>query len=80
MAILALVTKSDEIRLVVPWAAEFARVRNTPLTVLCWTYSPLDQQKHESTDPDNLTAEVQVFVDEFGNSGSVSELVAAEQL
>jgi hypothetical protein len=32
MAILALITKPEEISLVVPWAAEFAKARDSSLT------------------------------------------------
>ena len=41
MSVLALVTKSEEVKLVITWASEFAAARNTTLTVLCWARSPM---------------------------------------
>ena len=43
MSILALVTSPEEIVLVVPWAAKVASVRESSLTILCWSYSPTPQ-------------------------------------
>ena len=41
MSVLALIRDETAIGLVLPWASEFARARDTSLTVVCWTYSPL---------------------------------------
>jgi hypothetical protein len=80
MAILALITKSEEIRLVVSWGAEFAKARSSPLTVTCWTYSPLAQPEDESTERDSLVAEVRRFVEESGGSGSLSQLATSGKI
>ena len=43
MSVLALVTKTEEVELVIPWALQFARARETTLTVLCWARSPIEK-------------------------------------
>jgi len=40
VSVLALVTKLEEVGPVVTWAIEFARSRETTLSVLCWAHSP----------------------------------------
>ncbi len=40
MSILALVTKTEDVGLLIPWAHQFAKARETNLTVLCWADSP----------------------------------------
>ena len=67
MSVLALVTNSEEIGLVVPWAAEFASSRNASLTILCWNYSTTPQQpesisEEESNKADNLVTAVRRFI------------------
>jgi uncharacterized hydrophobic protein (TIGR00271 family) len=63
VSVLALVTKLEEIKLVVTWASEFAVARDTTLTVLCWARSPLalEPQSVDGEEPkpvDDLPAEV----------------------
>ncbi len=41
MAVIALIDNERSIRLVIPWACEFAQARSTSLTVACWTRSPV---------------------------------------
>lgn len=43
MSVLALVTKLDDVELVVRWSAAMAVSRETSLTVLCWAYAPTAQ-------------------------------------
>jgi hypothetical protein len=43
MSVLALVTKTEEVALVIPWALQFAKARETTLTVLCWASTPVEQ-------------------------------------
>ncbi len=63
MSVLALVTKPEEVTLVIKWGSEFAAARNTALTVLCWDRSPVvldpriaDDEETEAVD--GLVAEV----------------------
>ncbi len=62
MSVLALVTKSDDVELVVGWAAEFAAARATTLSVLCWARSPLAVDPHSASDED--TSAVDELVDQ----------------
>ena len=66
MSVLAVVTKPEEIRPVVTWAAEFAVALDTMLTVLCWSYSPniLQNQPQTSkkTSTDALITDVRRFI------------------
>ena len=39
MSVLALITKVEEVALVVRWSLEFGRARQDPVTVLCWAES-----------------------------------------
>jgi uncharacterized hydrophobic protein (TIGR00271 family) len=81
MAVLALITKPEEINLVVPWAGEFARARDSSLVVVCWTYSVPDKRSDESPDrekDDDLTAKVRRFVAESETDGSLFQLALSE--
>jgi len=67
MSILALVTSPEEIGLVVPWAARFAAVRDTSLTILCWSYSATPEASvmtgiEDSETSDSLVAAVREFI------------------
>lgn len=67
MSVLALVTSAEEIGLVVPWAAKFASMRDSSLTILCWGYAPTPQQPEtlsveESVADDGLVAAVRDFI------------------
>ena len=67
MSILALVTSPEEIVLVVPWAAKVASVRESSLTILCWSYSPTPQPPEimniEASDiADSLVVAVRDFI------------------
>jgi uncharacterized hydrophobic protein (TIGR00271 family) len=53
MAVLALISDEKTIDLVLSWASAFASARCTPLTVVCWTHSPVastDGSEHVSQD------------------------------
>lgn len=80
MAILAVITKPEEIKLVIPWAAEFATVRKTPLTVMCWVYSPLVDQVIDSSDTEELIDAVQRFVNAAEDSGSLFQLAESKNI
>jgi uncharacterized hydrophobic protein (TIGR00271 family) len=63
VSVLALVTKSEDVKLVTTWASEFAAARNTTLTVLCWTRAPMVVNPQlanadETSAVDDLAAEV----------------------
>ncbi len=57
MSVLALVTCPEEIGLVVPWAAKFASVRESSLTILCWSYSPTPQEPETMSSEDSAVAD-----------------------
>ena len=64
MSVLALVTKTEEIRPVVTWATEFAVTLDTTLIVMCWSYAPNlpDQLPTSKTaSADALVTEVRRF-------------------
>lgn len=63
MAVLALITKSDDIPVVVPWVAAFAHTRSTDIRFVCWSYSAVTvREEDESADCDRLVDEVQSFL------------------
>jgi uncharacterized hydrophobic protein (TIGR00271 family) len=80
MSVLALITKSEQIDLVVPWAAEFATALDTRLIVLCWAYSPLIEQPRHSTVNEYLRGEVQRFIGADGKGGGITPLVLPMQV
>ncbi len=86
MSVLALVTKSEDVKLVTTWAAEFAAARDTTLTVLCWAHSPMvvdpqlaDAEKTEAVD--ELVAEVHRVIALTAEDESEGQLpLAAESI
>lgn len=60
MSVLALVTKTGEIRPVVTWATEFAVTLDTTLIVMCWSYAPNVQDQL----PTSKTASANALVTE----------------
>ena len=73
MSVLAMVTNPEEIGLVVPWAARFASVRDSSLTILCWGYSPTPQQPEtmsaeDTAVVDSLVAGVRDFISQSGDA------------
>jgi uncharacterized hydrophobic protein (TIGR00271 family) len=49
MAVLALITRTEQIGQVVTWAAHFAKALDSPLTVMCWAYTPVVGHQKETS-------------------------------
>lgn len=80
MVTLALITNREEIRFVIPWAAEFAYVRNSSLTIMCMTRSsaiPLDE---EALKINKLISEVHDFINRSEKNSEVYRLNNAKQI
>jgi uncharacterized hydrophobic protein (TIGR00271 family) len=70
MAVIALISDEKAIDLVLPWASAFAWARNTSLTVVCWTYSPLAGTESSEQDSEDL---IQAVRDSFSQAGSTEQ-------
>ena len=64
MAFLAVITKSEEIPLIVPWVAEFAKARQTDVTLACWVYSPVVTFSETPPESAELVEEVGTWLTE----------------
>lgn len=79
MSVLALITKPEEAPRVVPWAAQFARARQTKLVVLCWAYTPAAEfpllaEDAESGELTELASAVSNALDTVAQSIKASQL------
>ena len=54
MSVIALITQRSDATLVVPWAASFAKARETTLTLLCWSSSASDPESLEQSGEDQI--------------------------
>ena len=79
MAVLAVIAKSTEIPVVLPWAAEFAIARNSDLQVMCWEFSPASGEIEHTREQDSLFSEVARFL-QAHDSSSISKLQSTNQL
>ncbi len=76
MSILALITKTEEVGLVIPWALQFAKARETTLMVLCWASTPIEQFPlftDEAALTDGLVEAVQSVLDANDTQGQLSD-------
>lgn len=64
MAFLAVITKSDEIPVVIPWVAQFAKARQTDVTFACWAYSPVVTWNETPAECEELVEEVGAWLTE----------------
>ncbi len=74
MVTLALITKSEEIPIVVPWSAEFARARNASLKILCVTQASAISIEEEEVKVERLISELQEYITSSDPDASVHQL------
>jgi len=70
MSVLAVVADLDQVRPILGWAITFAKVKNHPLTVLCWSYSPVPEypllaEDQVSEENDDLVEATERFLSEM---------------
>ncbi|MGI9471728.1 MAG: TIGR00341 family protein [Rubripirellula sp.] len=73
MGLLAIVKDSEHAEVLLHWAAIYSIARNTPLTVLCWSYSPIAKypllaDAEDLAENDKLVEQTRLLLDKLGES------------
>jgi len=63
MALFGLITDAAEIPVLVPWALELAKARQTRVIIGCWGYSPMLGHDSEEAEVEDLVASVRRLLD-----------------
>jgi uncharacterized hydrophobic protein (TIGR00271 family) len=68
MTVLAVISDESAIPLVLPWACAFAKARSLPLTVACWTHSPLVSSDDSDRQSEDLAEAAREYLSDSGIS------------